>query len=138
MLIYNGIITLDYDPTTDILATSMPDVREFAFPEVSFCLGLIVDNVRVYDIKKLLLDSSKSVIEVEDEAYKAITTKFAMDLMGTRLQKLARVGTVDLKREEKSTKLSAELRQELNLPMEFKNFTSRAEAMDWLLSLERV
>lgn len=64
MLIYSGVITLDYDPPTDILETSMPDIKEFALSEVSFCLGLIVESIRNYDIKHLLLDSSKSVIEV--------------------------------------------------------------------------
>lgn len=133
MLIYSGIITLDYDLTTDVLVTSMPDVRQFALSEVSFCLELIVDNIRNYDIKNLLLDSSKSVIEVEEEAYKAITTKFMMDLMSTRLKKIARVGTTDTKREENSAKLSSELRKELNLPIQFKTFTSKADAMEWLI-----
>ena len=135
MIIYSGIITLDYNPVTDVLTTSMPDVKQFGLSEISFCLGLIVENVRNYDIKKLLLDSSKSVVEVEDEAYKAIMMKFGMDLRGTRLKKIARLATADTGREEKSAKLSAELRQELNLPVEFRSFTRRKEAMDWLLSL---
>jgi len=137
MLIYSGIITLDYNPATDVLVTSMPDIRQFGLSEVSFCLGLIVENIRNYDIKNLLLDSSKSVIEAEDEAYKTLTTKFSMDLMATRLRKIARVATTDIKREEKSSKLSAELKQEMNLPIEFKNFSDRAHAMDWLLSQEQ-
>jgi hypothetical protein len=73
-------------------------------------------------------------VEVEDEAYKAVTMKFAMDLMGTRLKKLARVGTTDTKREEKSAEVSAELRQEVNLLIDFRNFTSKEEAMAWLLA----
>ena len=136
MIIYSGIITLDYNPATDVLATSMPDVRQFGMAEVSFCLGLIVENIRNYDIKKLLLDASNSLVEVEDEAYKAMATKFAMDLMKTRLKKIARVETADAKREEKSAKMSRELKQELNLPMEFRNFSSKEEAMGWLLLLE--
>jgi len=134
MLIHSGIITLDYSPATDVLVTSMPDIKEFGASEVSFCFGLIVENVRNYHIKNLLLDSSKSIVEVEDEAYKAITMKFAMDLMGTRLKKLARVGTIDTEREEKSAKLSADIKQEVNLPVEFRNFATREEAMEWLLS----
>jgi len=137
MLIYSGIITLDYNPVIDVLATSMPDIKELSMPEVSFCLGLIVENIRNYHIEKLLLDSSKSVVEIEYAAYKAVTFKFAMDLRGTRLKKLARVGTTDTQREEKSAKLSEELRQELNLPMELRNFASKAEAMDWLLQPEQ-
>ena len=134
MLIHSGIITLDYSPATDVLVTSMPDVKEFSLSEVSFCLGLIVENVRNYHIKNLLLDSSNSVVEVEDEAYRAITMKFAMALMGTRLKKVARVGTADADREQKSARLSADIRQEVNLPVEFRNFATKEEAMEWLLS----
>jgi hypothetical protein len=134
MQLYNGIITLDYNPSTDVLVTSMPDIKQFGLSEVSFCLGLIVDSIRNYDIKNLLLDSSKSVIEVEDEAYKTITTKFSKELMTTRLKKIARVATTDNNREKKSAKLSAEIKQELNLPVVFANFTSQTEAMLWLIS----
>jgi len=134
MIIHNGIIKLDYNPTTDILVTSMPDVRQFGLSEVSFCLGLIVDSIKNYDIKYLLLDSSKSVVEVENEAYKAVTSKFVMDLMSTRLKKIARLGTTDPVREGKSTKVASELREQVNLPVEFQNFNSQTEAMDWLLT----
>ena len=136
MLLYNGIITLDYNPATDVLVTSMPDIRQFALAEVTFCLDLIVDNVRNYDIKNLLLDSSQSIIEVEEEAYKAITTQFSRDLMNTRLRKLARVGPANTKRkrEEKSNRLATEIRQELRLSIAFKSFNSRATAMEWLLA----
>lgn len=134
MLIHSGLITLDYNPATDVLVTSMPDIKEFSSSEVSFCLGLIVESVKNYHIGNLLLDSSKSVVEVEDEAYRALVLKFSMDLMGTRLKKLARVGTADARREEKAASLSAEVRQRANLPIEFKSFATEDEAMAWLLA----
>jgi hypothetical protein len=134
MQIYSGIITLDYNPATDILVSQMPDTREFGFSEVSFCLELIVENIRNYDIKHLLLDSSKSVVGLEAEAYKSLTTKFSRDLMSTRLKKIARVGTTNPQREEQTAKLSTELRQELNFPIQFKNFPTQAEALTWLQS----
>lgn len=137
MLIYSGIITLDYNPATDVLATNMPDIYEFSSSEVVYCLELIIESIKGYDIKHLLLDSSKSVIEVEDEAYKAITQNFSLALMSTRLKKIARIGTQDTKREEKSVKVASELKQELNLSIDFRNFNDRAEAMDWLLETAR-
>lgn len=133
MQLHNGLITLDYDPATDILATTMPDVREFGTEEVAYCLNMIVDSIIGYDIKYLLLDASTSVINVEEEAYKAVSMKFGIDLLDSRLEKLARVGTADSKREEKAAKVSAELREEVNLPLEFQNFANREEAMIWLL-----
>ncbi|RDV15832.1 hypothetical protein DXT99_07480 [Pontibacter diazotrophicus] len=134
MIIYSGIVTLDYNPETGILTTTMPNVHEFGTEDVSFCLGLIIESIINYDIKKLLLDSSESVMEVEDEAYKAITLKFGIDMRETCLKKIARISTTDTEREKQADKLSAELRLELNLPLEFKSFANRDEAMVWLLS----
>jgi hypothetical protein len=34
----SGIIKLDYNPATDILVTSMPDIRQFEMAEVKYCL----------------------------------------------------------------------------------------------------
>ena len=129
MLIYTGIITLDYNPATDVLVTGMPDIRQFGLAEVSFCLGLIVETIRNYDIKHLLLDANQSVVEMEDEPYRTLTAKFSTDLMQTRLRKMARVATADAGQEERPS-ISAEL----HLPMASRNFPSQAEAMGWLLS----
>ncbi|GHA81459.1 hypothetical protein [Pontibacter akesuensis] len=133
MVLHDKIIRLDYNPATDILETSMPDVTHFMLSEVKMCLDVIVTNIRNYDIKKLLLDASNSVIEMDedDEAYKAVAMKFGMDLLGTRLKKIARVESADARREAKSE----EARQQANLPMEFRNFSSRDEAMSWLLEM---
>ncbi|MHC2992812.1 hypothetical protein OB13_14940 [Pontibacter sp. HJ8] len=131
MVLHDKIITLDYNPATDILETSMPDVTHFRLSEVEMCLDVIITNIRIYDIKKLLLDSSNSIVDIDedDEAYKAIAMNFGMALMGTRLKKIARVESTDSEREAKS----AEVRQQANLPMEFRNFSNRTDAMNWLL-----
>lgn len=66
----------------------------------------------------------------------AVSRKFGIDLMGTRLKKIARLGTADEKREERAASVSQDLRQELSLPVEFKNFFSKDQAMDWLMEKE--
>lgn len=133
MNIYKGIITLDYEPATDVLVTSMPDVRQYGLSEVSVSLGIIVSNIRNYDIKKLLLDASQSVVAVESESYSAVVKKFTLDLMSTRLQKLARVSTTDVLREAPTARIASEVRQELRPTIEHRNFTSPIEALAWLL-----
>lgn len=137
MLLYNGIITLDYNPATDVLVTDLPDVRQFGLSELRFCLDLIVKSVINYDIKQLLLDSSHSVAGTEDEAHKAVTANFGIDLMKTRLKRIARVGAADAARGEKEAGVASELRQELDLPVKIRTFFSKNEAMGWLQSLEQ-
>ena len=131
MLIYKGIITLDYTPATDVLVANMPDVKQSGLSETSYCLGLIMDTLRNYDIKHLVLDCSKTVVETGSEAYKSMVGNLYQSLMGTRLKKIAQVGTAEALRQGK---YFVELKQELNLPIEFCSFFSQTEAVDWLLS----
>ena len=137
MLLHDSIIKLDYNPATDVLVTCMPDLRPYALPEVSYCLELMVESIRNYNIKKMLLDSSHTLIEVEDASYKAVMAQFAWALADTHLKKIARVGTDDIKREDKAARLASELRAEVNLPVEYKSFLSHTEAMNWLLAGEQ-
>lgn len=130
MLINSGVVTLNYDPATDILATSLPDVTPRELPQVRYCLGLIAEGVRNYDIKSLLMDCSKSVVEDEGETHKALARQLSTDLMKTRLRKLAWVAATN-------AGLCLELRRELSLSIEFRNFSSKAEAMGWLLQPEQ-
>lgn len=133
MLIYKGIITLDYTPATDVLVANMPDVRQSGLSETNYCLKLIVDTLRNYDIKHLVLDCSKTVVDTGSETYKSTIGNLCKSLMGTRLKKIAQVGTAEALRQGKSF---LELRQEFSLPIEFSSFSSQAEAVDWLLSRE--
>lgn len=133
MVLHSGIIDLEYNPTTDILETTMPSVSHFGLSEVKFCLDLIIGAVTNYDIKKLLLDSTNSDIEMEDEAYQKIARNFGIALMKTRVQKVARIGTSDKVREEKSKQVTTQMKAEFNLPVQFKTFANRKQAHAWLL-----
>ncbi len=137
MLLYSGIITLDYNPTTDVLVTSMPDVRAVALAEVKYCLSLIVDTIRHYHITNLLLDARQSIMEVNETDYQAITTQFAQDLMRTRLQKIARVHTQNAPREARSAQTAQDLRQNHHFTIRVQTFGTPEEAFVWLLAKEQ-
>jgi hypothetical protein len=132
MVIHSGIVTLDYSPTEDILIAFMPDVKQFGMSEANYCLDIIIDSIKAYDIKRLLLDSRESLVEVEEEAYKVVTKKFASDLMGTRLRKIARVLPKNVKREGKSAKIA----KDLNLPVQFQSFSNPSDAIMWLKDIQ--
>jgi len=128
-----SFIRLDYNPATDILSVELPDIRHFSISEVNRSLQLVVEAIANYDIKKLFLDSSKAVIEVEDEAYRQVIMNFGRDLMKTRLQRLARIGSSIYAQEQRASRVAEEARQTMALPIEFQNFSSKAEAMEWLI-----
>jgi len=130
----NGLINLDYTPATDILAVELPDIRKFSISEVERSLELVVEAITSYDIKKLFLDSSKAVIEVDDEEYRSVIMKFSRQLLATRLQKLARVGSQVAAQEERAARLADEITQRGALPVQFQNFSTKAEATNWLMA----
>lgn len=133
ILFNNGLIVLDYNPADDILCVALPDMQKLTLPEVRRSFQIIIENIRNYDIKNLLLDSSKAIVELEDEDYKAVVMQFGKDLTQTRLQKLARLGSARPAQEERAANVSDQVRQVLNLPVKFGNFTSKDQALNWLL-----
>ncbi|GHA81448.1 hypothetical protein [Pontibacter akesuensis] len=133
MIIYhNSIITLDYNPATDILSVALPDMQAHSISEVEHCLDIIAEHIVSYDVKKLLLDSSKAVVEVGDEAYRSLILQFSRQLMKTRLQKVARIATPVASQEHRANLVAEEVHQ-LNPAVAYENFTGRAAALDWLL-----
>ena len=126
----SSLITLDYEPASDILSLDWPDVKDFLVPEIERELKVLVDTIKHYDVKKLLIDTSKAQVEVNDAAYQAFLSTFANTLKDTRLQKLARVGTSNPER-EKITEQAKEASR-IDQVMEFQNFNSKTEALAWL------
>jgi hypothetical protein len=131
MILYqNALIKLDYNPATDILLVDMPSVTYGIVPEFRRALDIIVENVRAYDVKKLLVDARKSVIDMDPEEYARLVSKFAGDLKATRLVKGARVITANADRE----KLVKKVVSTTEPGFLFKTFTDCTEAENWLNS----
>lgn len=137
MILYqNALIKLDYNPSTDILFIEWPHVEPYTLPEIRRTLELVVEYIRNYDVKKLLIDGSKTQVspQLEEVEYKALVTQFVQDLKKTRLQKAARIITQDKVREARSKELAAELKQEVQLTVQDRSFATRSEALEWLLA----
>ncbi|KAA3439450.1 hypothetical protein [Rufibacter hautae] len=129
MIIYqSGLITLDYDPATDILFINWPDVQDFLVPEIRQALLILVDHIKSYDIKNLLIDSSRASLDIPGTEYKEVIKEFGHNLMQTRLEKMARILTPNSTRENKVE----EARQELRFPIPLRTFTDSKEAYSWL------
>lgn len=136
MFIYqSGLMSLDYNPATDILTVELPSVMEIGVYELTRSLEIVAENVRNYAIKRLLLDSSKVLVEqIEDEEYKVVVGQFLANLVKSRLEKIARVNTSLPAHEKRVLHVTAEVTQKLGAPIEIKTFTGRPEAFAWLLS----
>jgi hypothetical protein len=128
MIIPNKFIKLEYSPTTDVLLIEWPNIQDYSLPEIRYILQDIVSNVKNYDIKKILADTRKSVIQVDAAAYGDVLNQLAADLMTTRLEKFARLSTQD-KTREKIVKQAGAL---VAGTIQFKNFDNSREALEWL------
>lgn len=129
MILYqNALIKLQYSPATDILLVDMPSVSYDLVPEFGRALEIIVENVRAYDVKKLLVDARKSVIEMDPENYAELVATFAGNLKASRLLKSARVISPDGNRE----KLVQTVVSTTEPGFQFKTFSDISEAETWL------
>ena len=129
-----SVITLDYNPATDILQVDYPDVVAFQLPEIERSLKLLVNAIRNYDVKKLLLDASKTTIEVSPEENTAVTLQLAADLVNTRLQKVARIQPADNQRETMAQNNINQVKLSGLLPYQLQTFTNKSDAMAWLVN----
>jgi hypothetical protein len=102
MFLYNDLITLEYNPATDILVTTMPDATHFTLPEVRLCLDIIISHVRNYHISKALFDSRQTQLDLgeKENEYKVMAAQFGEELLETHLRKIARLALTDKNREE--------------------------------------
>ena len=128
ILFENSLIKQDYDPHTDILSVDLPTLSIDDIRLVQQSLDAITESIRNYQIKKLLLDPSKTKIVVTPDRVVDALSKFYVDIMQTNLEKIARVRTIDFDRE---MKINAVLDQ-MQLTYQFENFNTKDEAMTWL------
>ncbi|GAB3204635.1 hypothetical protein ABID22_002493 [Pontibacter aydingkolensis] len=129
----NSIIKLEYNPATDILEVKYPDLQKFMLFEIKESLKLMVSTVRNYDVKRLLLDASQTLIEINDEENRDLTISLATELSKTRLQKVARIKPVDLNKEARAQENIKQIEKSGSLPFAIRTFSDRADAINWLI-----
>jgi hypothetical protein len=133
MLLHNdGLIKLDYDAATDVLTVKWPDIDSTAKGELHHSFLRLNDTIRLYDIKKLLIDSRYNKVQVKEEEYDEMMKVLCDGLKTSRLMKTARLGSLDQAREAKAEKHAQRLINELQPSFAFKNFHDKMQALKWL------
>ncbi|MFB9862293.1 hypothetical protein [Rufibacter immobilis] len=133
MLLYqDSVLSLEYDPATDILEMVWPDFDTDTMLETKHALQMMVESIRTYDVKKLLIDGSNARIRVSDEENLAALQQFAVDLNATRLQKIARIQSSNTRRETQTQESMYRLQASLDAHFELQNFPDRPSALTWL------
>ncbi|WP_210462829.1 hypothetical protein [Rufibacter roseolus] len=100
MIIYeNGFVKIHYDPAEDIMFATLPQIDNSLFTEVRRSYDIVVDHVKSYDVKKLLIDASQTQVKVPEEVLLPIFSHFIKGLSSSRLQRLARIISSNISRE---------------------------------------
>lgn len=134
ILHHNGLIKLEYSPATDILQVNYPDLYSYQLTEVRHSLSIMVETIRNYDVKRLLLDASVTSVHITDEENSELNLNLARELSKTRLQKVARIHPLSPLRESIAQKNIEKIFHSGMVPYELKTFSHRTEALSWLLN----
>ena len=132
ILLENSILRLDYNPATDILEVEYPDLHNYLLSEIKHNIDIMMEIVRSYDVKRLLLDSTRSVSSVNADESREIATYLAAGITGTRVQKVARVQSPETAVETRAQNNIKHIRETQQLPFQLQNFTSKVDALEWL------
>jgi hypothetical protein len=130
----DGLVVLEYDLASDVLYIEWPDLADYSEGEIQHSFTNLIDSIKSYDVKKLLIDSSKTRAGLTYEAYKTLMTELGLKLANTRLQRIARVEAQDQMREQLVQQFSKEVAGMLQFNIPFRNFTKLTDARDWLRS----
>ncbi|MFT2008186.1 hypothetical protein ACMA1I_05875 [Pontibacter sp. 13R65] len=130
------MIKLDYNPATDIAVVEYPDLHDYLLPEIKHSIDLLVGNIKNYDIKLLVLDGTRTVSTVDAEQGREIANYLAAGLMKTRLKKLARIQSVIASVETRANDNVKHIQETQEPPFQMQAFTSKEEAIGWLISIE--
>lgn len=134
ILLQNTVLKLEYNPATDILQVKYPNLHSYHMSEIKHNLAIMVENIRNFDVRKLLLDASQTIVEISDADNRQVTMELAAQLAKTRLIKVARVHPVDLKAEVRAQENIQAIQKIIPLPYEIGTFDSVEEALEWLQS----
>lgn len=134
VLFENSILRLDYDPASDILDVEYPDLHDFMLFEIKRTIDTLVDTVKHYDVKRLLLDSTRTVSSVSEEESREIAMYLAAGLATTRVQKVARVQSPSAAVETRAQNNVQHIIKMQPFPFQLQNFTGKADAVAWLRS----
>ena len=121
---------LDFDPANSLMLVNWPNFEPYTLADTQVALSRLVNTIKNYDVKKLLVDATTAKLGVGIETYEDIVRDFTKALLETKIEKIARVTTMDLERENTAKKLSKELPSSI----QNQHFSTIAEAKAWLLN----
>jgi hypothetical protein len=128
------LLDLHYDPATDVLRVTWPDVTEAKAFEIEGSLQRLKTAVSTYFVKRLLVDASQTTHVFEVDLLLSVWRQILEVLQDTGLRKIARIRSQNPTREAIAQEAYRMIDPEAHYPqLLFTNFNTEEEAMKWLL-----
>lgn len=128
----DGLLVLEYDIASDVLYISWPDLSGFSKVEIQYSFQKLIEAIKSYDVKRLLLDSSKTRVDASYEDYKMLMLELGTGLLSTRLERIARVRAEDNMREQLVQQFTQEIVVDPQFNIPYQDFKSVDDALEWL------
>ena len=129
VLFANSIVVLNYDPATDIAVVQCPDLHDYMLAETKYSIDMLIKTIRNYDVRKPLLDSTRTTISVGSKQSREIATYLALGVMKTRVVKVARIQSPSCSVENHAEGNIKHIQERHRLSFQLKNFTSKEAAI---------
>ena len=136
ILFKNHLVELTYEVKHDLLLIYWPHLNQEDLLELEFVFSQVIDTLNHYDIKHLLIDSSQSLVEIDEFTYKALLFQFVQRLSTTRLKKMARIMSESTVRENRLKGYAQEMEVQQLFTFSFAEFENKLTAVSWLTKVE--
>ena len=123
---------LNLEPANSLMEVNWPNFEAYSVDETKLALSRLVNTVKTYEVRKLLVDASNAKLNAETEDYEEIIRHYTSLLQETNLEKIARLVTDVPERENRSRKLQ----KYIPASIQIQNFENSTDARAWLLHQE--
>lgn len=119
-----------YDVKLDMVCVKWPTIETLYLPEILNSVNLLVENIKNYNIRNLLVDASNTQAHSSREDADQVVSAFISGLEKSRLEKLARVESAVQERESVLKLMMPEINK--NSTFEIRFFKDLGSALKWL------
>ncbi len=119
-----------YEVKHDMVCIKWPTIETLYLPEILNSVNTLVQNIKHYNIRHLLVDGSETQPHSSREDADKVVGTFISGLQNTRLEKLARVESAVQARESILKEMLPSISSVC--PFEIRFFQDRPAALKWL------
>ena len=119
-----------YDVKHDLVCVKWPTIESLYLPEILNSIKLLVENIKNYNIRCLLIDATETKAHSSNEDANLVVNALLNGLQKSRLEKLARVESAVQERESILKQMIPEVTPMVNFEIKF--FKDLNGALNWL------